>query len=189
MTTTTTAIKPTVLAAAEKLAAMKAGPKAPEWLKNFNPLSGHTPETRVPGSSFFQNDLTVEDILGLLDLDFEVKEQAGHKGARCFVFHTGIFASVEADPVPRVVLRKIHGCLQGALVYNYVTTDAITIVITPEEDGQFALASIFPGLPDPDPDFEGLEEGALMSVEEAERRGIRVKIPGATMESCHFGTD
>ena len=160
------------------LAVMKAKPGIPAWLATFDPLQGHRCEDEaIFGSSRFFSG-------GLPDVCTSAKVEChpGHGGAeKALVFICDAILPVgEWYPVGcrmRIVMRKRHGSLQPVLEKpEPEPTRFWTFVLTNEgPDTGWVLASAYPGLPDPNPDADGLEEGDEISLEEAARRGLRVK--------------
>ena len=168
-------------AGSHNLKLMVSAPEAPEWLKKFSPLSGHRPEDGGTfGSSVFFKEVLESDRHPLDDA-VSVELHPGHGGPeKALVFTVESTAEVGTwyplDRPMRVVIRRVHGSLQAVLEKPMpVSTTHWTFVLTNEGESGWVLASAYPGIADPDPDMSGLNEGDEISLEEAARRGLRVK--------------
>lgn len=80
-----------------------------------------------------------------------------------------------------VVKKSAHGDLQvyGKVREESCMVNVFCIILTIEKvaDGslQLALASAYPGLPDPSPNKEGLKEGDILTAQEVRERRLRPK--------------
>ena len=162
---------------------MQNAPDAPDWLKSFNPLSGHTPSTRQEGKSWFDREYTVDEIRELmLNANPMVKMQIKDGPHACIALELesevtiGWNAVTAPDTEGVFEIRRNHGELQvfGPASLHEVPTNTFTVILTPEKTG-LALASVHPGTIDEDPDMEGLKEGDKLSFDQLiPRRIIRI---------------
>ena len=135
-------------------------------VKDYDPLFRHTPETARKGDSeFLPNFAHIAHILDAIGSD-PIKTIPGDNGAIVFVVQhpTEVGTAVEAVPLDEepYTLRMLHGCLQpiGPATFEGTAVTYFSCVLTPEDtaDGkQFALASVFPGLPG-NPDYVGFQK-------------------------------
>lgn len=166
--------------ALEVLQKMQAAPDAPNWLKSFNPLSGHTPSTKQEGKSWFDREYSFEELRELmLNANPTVKMlvKDGPRAAIVFEFECKVAIGWDVFSAPEVdgkfEVRNNHGELQifGPAVIHELPTIIFTVVLTPEEAG-LALASIHPGNIEADPDMEGLKAGDILNFDQLMPRRI-----------------
>jgi len=157
----------------------------------FNPMQHHTTKAARPGDSFFIEKLqTVQDVLALLneyiDNGSEWYAEPGKKQEVYFIIDMPIIigTTIMSPPLPgeQYVVIKDHGGLipSGKTQVSMVETTKLSCILTLErlknETSCYALASVYPGEPDPSGSWEGLKEGDSISGEELLKRGIsRVK--------------
>ena len=165
--TNNTAAASMVMHALEVLKDMQAAQDAPGWLKSFSPLAGHLPSNHQEGKSQFNRDYSYEEVRELmLNADNLVRMlvKDGPRAAVIFTFHSEVPIGWNVCSTPlsdgEFEVRLNHGELQvfGPAVISEQETHYFSAVLTPEKDG-LALASVHPGIDDPDPKMEGLKEG------------------------------
>ena len=151
---------------------------------NHNPWSGHLlndPAGKSRFSFVSANNGTIADLLGKSSI-VNVKFQ---KGAVLITMNSnwdpdGSGWSVSNEPISenKYVMTKVHGMLQpkgaGKLVQR--ADNYFTVVLTEEKmpDGttDLALASLYPGEPDPEYSLEGLHENDVLTGQQLLDRGI-----------------
>lgn len=157
---------------------------------DHDPLHAHRPgDEDFGGSSVFK---TIKDIEGLQDVIAKTADyihltdnSTSDRPAKLIVIKKdGVGKFVENTPISGHKYRVAmgHGELQlfGDGRITETPANEFTIVLTPEKDGDnivWVLASAYPGLADSKRgDFEGLNEGDLITGDDAITRGIpRVK--------------
>lgn len=178
--------------------AVEALRKARETFKH-NPLQGHTseytptnPPEKLGGASVFQHyqkfadpETLVPYVMGAASEEM-VDLVPGANGAFVVIWGSksgagfiGWTSKPKIEPDKIYIVKTIHGSLQLTTDEDpeeiIERTDKVSFVFTPEIVG-FVLASIHPGLPDPTPDWDGLQDGDQITGSEALRRNItRVK--------------
>ena len=153
---------------------------------SFNPVRDHVADVKIDGCSRFYTAHNVDDVLELAKGARLLEVRKGRKGrhgrALCFVFEADVVIgeAVESMPIEgeKYVMQKVHGMLQpvGTVAYWPSGTKVFTIVLTPEnEAGELALASAYPGYPDPEPrpGWENLIEGQELSAFQVLMYGLR----------------
>lgn len=153
---------------------------------NFNPVRDHAPDIRIDGCSHFYKANTVTDVLELARGAKLLEVRKGRKGrhgrALCFIFEASepVGEAVESMPIEgeTYVMKMVHGMLQpvGKVAYWPSVSNVFTVVLTPEnENGDLALASAYPGYPDPEPrpGYVGLKEDEELSAFQVLLYGLR----------------
>lgn len=157
----------------------------------------NTERTEVTTKSMQESQL--DDLLpaGLSEQDYEALKEAlsEAKGVQTFpiwcpgiglAIHTSVACGRQAWSAPidgekYTVKKSAHGDLQvyGKVREESCGVNVFCIILTIEKvaDGslQLALASAYPGLPDPNPDKEGLKEGDILTAQEVRNRRLRPK--------------
>ena len=144
-------------------------------------------------------DSQLDDLLkaGISEKDFEELKEAIEeaKGVQTFpIWCPGIGLAIHTsrpcgrqawsspvDGEKYIVKKSKHGDLQvyGKVQEESCEVNVFCVILTLEKvaDGslQLALASVYPGLPDPNPNKEGLKEGDVLTAQEVRERRLRPK--------------
>ncbi|GEM_PF-4506859 len=168
-----------------------------EMFPDHNPILHHTAESARPGDSVFHDGIcTVEDALTLLEKyldngsEWFVASSSRKDGRFTIEMPFNIGKVSNSPPLPQeeyLIVRDHYGLMpSGKTQATLEETEKITIILTPErknpdDEIKYVLASIYPGEPGPEGNWDGLKEGNTIRGEELIKRGItRVKqIPNA----------
>ena len=152
---------------------------------DFNPLKGHLASDNITGSSrFYEQVKDMEDVLNLISTATNIEMFPAWGGAVGFAVHTAAPCGLQAWSAPvegaDYEVKMWHGCLQafGPVTEETAVSNVFTIILTPEDtaDGKrFALASIYPGIPDVEPNREDLAEGQHLTAADVRARNLRPK--------------
>jgi hypothetical protein len=152
---------------------------------DFNPLKGHLASDNITGSSRFYEEIKdMEDVLNLVTVATSIEMFPAWGGAVGFAVHTAAPCGLQAWAAPvegaEYEVKTWHGCIQafGPVTEETAVSNVFTIILTPEDtaDGKrFALASVYPGTPDPEPNRDGLAEGQQLTAADVRARNLRPK--------------
>ena len=152
---------------------------------HHDPFAGHLSGDEPTKSRFLFPQAGIGTICDLLSESRIESVEEGHGGAILLVFEAGheIGEVVTNSPRPDgiYVMEKVHGMIQPTGEGDIIRggTKIFTVCLTLEEipgvGKDFALASVYPGRPDPAWSMDGLTEGQTISGKDLIDRGcIRV---------------
>ena len=155
-------------------------------IPGYTPWRGHLRTDERSKSRFDIVEITninalrphLADMLGAATIEF----REGNEPESCVIIahnnaRFGIATQNKILPENDYVLKEIHGCLQavGHGKFSESPTGDITFALTKEvfKNGErdYVLASMYPGLPDPGYNADGLTEGQTISGAELLERG------------------
>ena len=149
-----------------------------------DPIRGHRASSHDEGASYFSGDGTPK---GVPAKAMAAPGHGGFDAARVIEAEYGGQIGVYAPP-SRPIEGTIHIIPYHGDRLQAITTKeeskwqagkpqptSIASFVFTNEGGTWVLASAYPGKADPEPNFEGLKAGAVISPEEAAKRNLRVK--------------